>query len=127
MKNREIKFRMWDVENKKFIPQSHFAILGNGKLIITESGYYNHFTNTNVDDCIIQQYTGLKDRNDNPVYEGDILEWKDGNFTSEVYWSDADAAFVIRTNNIGGELIHKNYILNFKVVGNIFENSDLIK
>lgn len=118
---------MWDVENKKFIPQSHFAILGNGKLIITESGYYNHFTNTNVDDCIIQQYTGLKDRNDNPVYEGDILEWKDGNFTSEVYWSDADAAFVIRTNNIGGELIHKNYILNFKVVGNIFENSDLIK
>ena len=39
--NRPIKFRVWDIKNKKFLPESYFAILGNGKLIVTLSGYYN--------------------------------------------------------------------------------------
>jgi len=58
---RPLKFRVWDIKNKKFLPESHFAILGNGKLIVTNSGYYEHFTNTNQDDYVIQQYTDLKE------------------------------------------------------------------
>ncbi len=126
--NRHIKFRVWDVKNKKFLPESYFAILGNGKLIVTLSGYYNDFTNTNQDDYVIQQYTGLTDKNGNLIFEGDIVQYNQNssydNMDFIAKWSDNKLGFIFQSNS-GEQLVnqtpHLNRFKHLEVVGNIFE------
>jgi uncharacterized phage protein (TIGR01671 family) len=122
--NHPIKFRVWDVKNKKFLPESYFAILGNGKLIVTLSGYYNDFTNTNQDDYVVQQYTRLTDNNDNPIYEGDIL----------TECIDNETKLGICKQILGGwkKFTYSNSSICWngckdKVIGNIFEHPELLK
>jgi uncharacterized phage protein (TIGR01671 family) len=132
--NRHIKFRVWDVKNKKFLPESYFAILGNGKLIVTLSGYYNDFTNTNQDDYVIQQYTGLTDKNGNLIFEGDIVQYNQNssydNMDFIAKWSDNKLGFIFQSNS-GEQLVnqtpHLNRFKHLEVVGNIFEHENLLK
>ena len=121
--NNRFKFRVWDVKNKKVLPESYFAILGNGKLIVTLSGYYNDFTNTNQDDYVIQQYTGLTDINDKEIYEGDIIHLKFGELNANlvVKW---DKYMGLKYHNGGWtSLVHVD--THGEVIGNIFENAEL--
>ncbi len=132
--NRHIKFRVWDVKNKKFLPESYFAILGNGKLIVTLSGYYNDFTNTNQDDYVIQQYTGLTDKNGNLIFVGDIVQYNQNssydNMDFIAKWSDDKLGFIFQSNS-GEQLVnqtpHLNRFKHLEVVGNIFEHENLLK
>ena len=127
--NTPKKFRVWDVTNKKFLPQSHFAILGNGKLIVSDSGHYIHFTNTNKEDYIVQEYTGLIDKYDNPIYEGDIVKWDNLNYLVE--WNDIAYKWQGRCPYYHSyhhpTTEHFRDLMNGIVVGNSFENNDLLK
>ena len=125
---RELKFRVWDNKNKKFLPESHFAILGSGKVIVTLSGYYEHFTNKTQDDYVVQQYTGLQDSKGNDIYEGDILK-----ATSDQYDNENFVGKVIFDEGCFLTWINKNDIRevwsgdDIEVIGNIFENKELLK
>ena len=58
-----LKFRVWDKTLKRFLcPDiNQFAVLANGKLIISDSEWYSGLQNVNSGDYVIQQFTGLQD------------------------------------------------------------------
>lgn len=59
--SREIKFRAWNEKTKRFTKDS-----------------YNAYLSRNDDGIVTEQYTGLTDKNDKEIYEGDIVDIHDG-------------------------------------------------
>ena len=78
---------------------------------------------------IIQQYTGLKDKYDNPIYEGDIVKWDNLNYLVE--WNDIAYKWQGRCpyyhsyHNPTTESFRD--LMNGIIVGNYFENNELLK
>lgn len=84
------------------------------------------FLPTEDEDLALMQYTGLKDKNGKEIYEGDIVEVIDKYakrvFTGEV--SFIDASFVIK-NDYSTNYRWMDY--DVKVIGNIYENPELME
>lgn len=122
---REIKFRAWDKNIKKFIAPTDLKIRGDNVIYYCE-GRDNML--------IVMQYTGLKDCNGREIYEGDIvrlvgdLKMLYDNFDyystiSEVVFDDNEICF--NAPRIAPPL-NKNNCIYFEIIGNIYENGDLL-
>jgi uncharacterized phage protein (TIGR01671 family) len=131
--SREIKFRAWNNDLKLY-----------SKPFTLKSSLLN-FTDKNglgimksLSDEIIEQFTGLKDKNGKEIYEGDIVQSKPIDvihpqdlfkfklidyLTSPVYWSNEGACFDVDFNP---SCFYDSQKI-IEVVGNIHENSDLLQ
>lgn len=133
IKQRDLIFRAWDKVNKKMhndvIPirlQSNmpYWIFGNGS---DYQGTYGdqYVVNTfiQIGEFEIMQFTGLKDRAQKDIYDCDILT--DGAYSWVVSWNEDHACFQVTAikNHVVAEVINNE---NMTVVGNIFENPDLL-
>jgi uncharacterized phage protein (TIGR01671 family) len=127
--NREIKFRVWDKYDKRWSKVRNLLLDRNG-----ESTFYT-LTDKALDRFIFQQFTGFKDKNGKEIYEGDIVE------------CNSHMLAVIQPNPIIGiiEFSKGNFIINdkslkptfpmssflnnnyYNIIGNIYENPNLIQ
>jgi len=125
---KEIKFRFWDTHNKEFItwPENVY-IAGNGKIYT-----YANIEADLEEKLIPMQYTGLKDKNGKEIYEGDIID--NGHFKTQVYWNEHTCSWSHKSTNVDDALyiyIASNTTFDqellFEIIGNIYENPELIK
>ena len=146
MKNRELKFRVWDKRFKQFIDDKNYE---SDEIIFAWTPFGILSPKDYQNDIEIQQFTGLKDKNNKDIYEGDIVAFTEWgvpeswvhNYLNDglkiVKWSlnaGGDypfAGFTFIKYNAGdldiGVLVDCMNIQYCKVIGNIFENKDLLK
>ena len=118
---REIKFRVWDKNAKViWIPEK----------ILNDN--FKDKIRTENDIIILMQFTGLKDKKGKEIYEGDILKadssyhsWghpKDDWFYGEVKFDSTMGYYCVfeKTNRTDIDEVH------IEVIGNIYENPELI-
>jgi len=130
---RELKFRVWDVETKRFFKTDYNEHLSVAISVDGKTLYQNYVGGDKEigKDVIIQQFTGLKDRHEKEIYEGDIVkvyseEFENENFTGEVIFDEGSFLTWINKNDIRGvwNLWSGDDI---EVIGNIMENPELLK
>lgn len=93
MNNDRFKFRVWDEKYKNYVAPSTVALLPSGVIAETDfdEGLFGTlpFSPDISTELIVEQCTGLRDRNGKPIYEGDILENTPAGWTFRVEWNGA--------------------------------------
>ena len=130
------KFRAWLKEENKMIEPSDILSI-SFKLCEMTPNYLYEFEKEKYDfyDLELMQSTGLRDKNGKEIFEGDILEVTDKHSWLEVVsYSQEKAMFV--TEEINREFkvpesplydLLDSTFLKFKVIGNIYENPELME
>ena len=122
---REIKFRVWD--KLKQIWSNYKINDGTVYFMDKNTGVWYGSYNKRYKDFNLMQYTGLKDKNNKEIYEGDILSdgnnekpykviFENGSFRAEFEGDFEEYSFDLIDVVAQG----------CEVVGNIYENSELL-
>ena len=128
---RELKFRVWDVETKRFFKTDYNEHLSVAISVDGKTLYQNYVGGDKEigKDVIIQHFTGLKDRHAKEIYLGEMVKVYSEtdfyeNFTGKVIFDEGSFLIWINKNdNIRGVWSGDD----IEVIGNVMENPELLK
>lgn len=115
-----IKFRAWEKNLKEMIEVYNIDFVSK---MINRDIAFRFF-----DEVELMQYTGLKDKNGKEIYEGDIIKFTD-NYNTDI----PEKIGVVKFNNAsfyitdGAYSCYRWIDINIEIIGNIYENPDLLE
>ena len=120
---RELKFRAWDKKAKEWLNIETVMVYLDGLLAQNINMDIYQIDRNNVE---LMQYTGLLDKQGKEIYEGDIVKGHDSlepvRIHGKVDFNDASFCIV---SGIGSFYRWMDY--DIEVIGNIYENSELLE
>ncbi len=125
---RDIKFRAWGLDDKHMYRDSGVLATTSNMDWLTQP-HSGPLVNPRSEKLVLMQYTGLKDKNGVEIYEGDIIEYgpyddsKSGRYKKAIEWKENAryTGFNICVGDNGQRQTHS------EVIGNIYENPELVK
>ena len=126
---KSIKFRAWDVDSGYMIDSNTSVANIVKKHILDFTGYsfngeggdYPNGRSSN-ESYVLMQYTGLKDKNGQQIFEGDILEFNGKGYYANVIWLEETGCWGTSSGNPLGRAAAMS-----DRVGNIYENPELME
>jgi uncharacterized phage protein (TIGR01671 family) len=91
-----------------------------------KNGVYQFLDMIEEDGFEVMQYTGLKDKNGREIYEGDIIRWHE-RVTADYQITFTDGVFCLDGIGIQNLYHHREELGKWEVVGNIYENPELLE
>lgn len=135
---RELKFRAWDKTENRMARNVEDLLFNSKGLYGVVLNHMGFAFRRRVKDVILEQYTGLKDKNGKEIYEGDVVRTH-FSFGHEV----TQEPFVIKWNKERAMFegskpkpLENDYLVTFsffpeqrflyEIIGNIHENPELL-
>lgn len=143
---REIKFRayheqskemfwfdiMWGNCDKGKVGGGYIGMVPFGMTRENTNSYNGNQTLIDPAECYIMQYTGLKDKNGNEIYEGDIIIFEGGKDYPRVIEWHILGLRVKQINSENNFRLHYPFVGNdgydtdWEIIGNIYEQPNLL-
>jgi len=118
---KEIKFRAWSKKQKELYAWEYYPEL----ILSLIPAAYNY--NKIDEDYILMQFTGLKDKNDVEIYEGDILHFSFGMLTMDGYVKQKDCGEWVFYKDESNCLGVQHNLGRIEIIDNIHENPELME
>ena len=116
--NDRFKFRVWNIKYGLYCDQLTEMVINNNGVCYDNGVNVDYFE---YNGFVVEQCTGLKDKNGNLIYEGDIVEdmWGDVLF---IKWRDSEARFAAEDDNVAYDL--EDVVDGCEIIGNIHEQPE---
>jgi len=144
---REIKFRNWykpkegrlysDITPPKMIYLSFCQTIDSGRTLVFTDEERTYIDESDFEEPILMQYTGLKDKNGKEIFEGDIVSVKlpdtphyvGGTILGKIEYDEVGCRFNINQyfeNEFCYDYYDIHEDLSIEIKGNIYQNPELL-
>ena len=121
--NDRFKFRTWDKDNEEYTTDSHIILSSDGVVrYIEDSNWYEDVSEY----CDVEFCTGVKDKNGELIYEGDIVALDEYGVYAVIEWDSQSGHWNIITNENTIYTFDNLYGYELIVEGDIHNDSILL-
>lgn len=125
---REIKFRAWDKKENKMQQVVQILYGHEASNYPLSVDFFSSVKSRLIKDIELMQYTGLKDKNGVEIYEGDIVMIYDARESESFPMFSEKVIFEKGKFMTEGEFdLYDTDNYSYELIGNIFENKELLK